>query len=203
MDRSISTAVKNKLFGTTWKSDIANLVNFKDNFSRVKNIELYLPYATYKKNSDSNLEFIYVNKENYDNIIKSEPYAVYYMILFLREGFNKQTLGIELTANAEVVPQYYNRKRWYYYEWNKHELTIRRILGTVDKGIIEKMVKELMEEYKRFYLMYCKTNWIGGHWVMSLLVINLGKVAADIAIKVAITIATAYLTEKVMKKMNN
>jgi hypothetical protein len=159
MDRTISTAAKNNLFGSTWKSDIDVLKDIKEKSSAVKNIEIYLPYAAYReKNSKSGFKFIHIDKEKYDNIIKNNLHKVFYANLFLREGFNKQIFGIELTADAVVVPQLYKRNYGYYYEWNKHELTIRRILGTYDHKKIKNMVEELMSEYKRFYWMYCETN---------------------------------------------
>jgi hypothetical protein len=156
MDRSISTPVKNNLFGTTWKSDINKLIEFKDKFSRVKNIELYLPYAAIRDDKKSNLEFSYIDEKKYKNFKRLEPEEMWFMNLFLREGHNKQTFGIELTTNAEVIPQLYNRKRWYYYSWDKKQLTIRRMLGTYNINKIERMIQELLEEYKRFYMMYCK-----------------------------------------------
>lgn len=159
MDRIISTATKSNIFGSAWKSEIDILKKIKEKSPAVKNIEVYLPYAAYRKeNSKSGLEFLYIDKENYDNIIKTNPYKIFYANLFLREGFNKQIFGIELTADAVVVPQLYKRNYGYYYEWNKHKLTIRRILGTYAHKKIEKMIQELMNEYKRFYWMYCKTN---------------------------------------------
>ncbi len=115
-----------------------------------------MPYAAYKQDRTSGLEFVYVNKNNHKRL--TNLHDIFYVILFLREGFNKQTFGIELTAEAEVIPQLYTRKHGYYYEWGKNSLTIRKVLGTFSQNKIEKMVKELMEEYKRFYLMYCKTN---------------------------------------------
>lgn len=111
-----------------------------------------------KRYVDEEYDFIYIDKEQHDNLTRFKPHSIFYVTLFLREGYNKQTLGIELTADAEVVPQLFNRKKWYYYEWDKNKLTIRRILGTYDERRIEDMVKELMQEYKRFYLMYCKTK---------------------------------------------
>jgi len=158
MDRNVSTAVKNNLFGTTWKSDIAELKILKEKLLLVKDIELYLPYAAYKQNENSQLEFMHIDKRQHNKFRKNKPYYISYMVLFLRDEFNKQTLGLELKSKAEVIPQLYTRKHWYYYEWNKHELTIRRILGTFDGNKIEKMVNELMNEYKRFYLMYCNTT---------------------------------------------
>jgi len=159
MDRNVSTPVKNNLFGTTWKSDITNLIDFKEKFLRVKNIELYLPYVAYRSYPDSKLDFMYIDEKSHKNLIKhTKPHSIFYMTLFLREGYNKQTFGIELKAGAVVIPQRYTRKKWYYYEWNKHELTIRRILGTYDVNKIERMIEELMQEYKRFYYMYCNTN---------------------------------------------
>jgi len=102
---------------------------------------------------------MYIDEKYHENLTKYiKPHSIFYMTLFLREGYNKQTLGIELKAEAVVIPQRYTRKRWYYYEWNKHELTIKRILGTYDVNKIEKMIEELMQEYKRFYYMYCNTN---------------------------------------------
>lgn len=124
----------------------------------IKGVELYLPYAAYRTYTDSQLQFTFIDKKQHDNILKYKPYSISYVVLFLRDGFNKQTLGIELKANAEVIPQLYTRKSGYYYEWNKHELMIRRILGTYDANKIERMVKELMNEYKRFYLLYCNTT---------------------------------------------
>jgi len=124
----------------------------------VKNIELYLPYAAHRTYQGSQLQFTHIDKKQLDNIIKYEPYFISYMVLFLRDNFNKQTIGIELKADAQVMPQLYTRKRWYYYEWNKHELLIRRILGTYDANKIEKMIKDLMNEFKRFYYMYCNTT---------------------------------------------
>lgn len=158
MDRSISTATKNKLFGSAWKSDIKVLNDLKKNYPGIKNIEIYLPYVAYKQNMTSMLEFTYVDEDNHENLINSNLYSVFYALLFLREGFGKQTFGIELTTEAEVIPQLYSRKHEYYYEWNKNKLTIRRMLGTFSQNKIEKMIKGLMNEYKRFYLMYCKTN---------------------------------------------
>lgn len=158
MDRNVSTAVKNNLFGSAWKSDIKTLKNFKNKFLRVKNIELFLPYAIYKQNEKDQYDFIYIDKEKHENLTRFKPHSIFYVTLFLREGYNKQTLGIELTADAEVVPQLFNRKKWYYYEWDKNKLTIRRILGTYDENRIEDMIKELMQEFKRFYLIYCKTK---------------------------------------------
>lgn len=164
MDRNVSTAVKNGLFGTTWKSDINNLTSLKDKLVRVKQIEIFLPYAAYQEYQNSNLEFIFIDEENHKIFDRrgkrnsNYPHYISYMVLFLRDDFNKQTLGIELSADVEVIPQKVTRKKWYYYEWNKHKLTIRRILGTYDTNKIEKMIHELMNEFNRFYLMYCNTK---------------------------------------------
>lgn len=97
-------------------------------------------------------------KEKQHNLFRFAVYNMFYMTLFLREGFNKQTFGLELTANVEVEPQLVTRKQEYYYIWDKQQLTIRRILGTIDPDKIEKMAQDLLNEFKRFYFMYCKTN---------------------------------------------
>jgi hypothetical protein len=107
---------------------------------------------------ESNLEFKHINKDMQEKLKVQQPKDIFYATMFLRDGFNKQTFGIELTTDAEVIPQLHNRKKWYYYSWNKNELTIRRILGTYNINKIEKMIQELLEEYKRFYMMYCKIN---------------------------------------------
>lgn len=158
MDRSISASVKGDIFGTTWKSEINNLIEFKKKFNKVKNIELYLPFITYQHYLGK-YEFMYLDtKEKQHNLFRFAVYNMFYMTLFLREGFNKQTFGLELTANVEVEPQLVTRKQEYYYIWDKQQLTIRRILGTIDPDKIEKMAQDLLNEFKRFYFMYCKTN---------------------------------------------
>ena len=120
-------------------------------------MEFYLPYAAYKRNEDSEIyDFAHIDKDLHNVFKTYVPHKIYYVILFLREGYNKQTFGIELTAETKVIPQLYDRKREYYYEWNSHKLTIKRILGTYNENKIDTMIKELMNEYKRFYLMYCK-----------------------------------------------
>jgi len=63
--------------------------------------------------------------------------------LFLKERFNKQTLGVELTTDTEVIPQLYTRKSGVYYEWGKNTLTIRQALGTYKTSKIENIVKTL------------------------------------------------------------
>jgi hypothetical protein len=120
-------------------------------------MEFYLPYAAYKSYSSSDtLDFTHIDKDLHDVFKQHSPHEIYYVVLFLREGYNKQTLGIELTTDVKLIPQLYNRKQEYYYERNSRKLTIRRILGTFNEKKIDTMVKELIKEYKRFYLMYCK-----------------------------------------------
>lgn len=155
MDRAISAATKSGIFGATWKSDVEFLKNVKNECAAIKNIEIFLPYvACRQNNSKSNLDFSYIEKQE----MITDPHEIYYATLFLREENRKQSFGIELVANVEVIPQFYSRKHIYYYEWNKQKLLIRRMLGTYVHNKIEKMIKELMGEYKRFYLMYCKTK---------------------------------------------
>jgi hypothetical protein len=157
MDRSISTPIKDRLFGTTWKSEVSEIINYKNNFTSIKNIEICLPFVVYKRRYATKLEFLYIKeKKEHTLLFRSPPSEIFYMSLFLREGHNKKTFGLELKADVNVIPQLITRKHWYYYEWDRKQLTIKRILGTNDSDKIEKMAIELLDEFKRFYYMYCK-----------------------------------------------
>lgn len=105
------------------------------------------------------LEFNYLDNEDiYTSFLSKNPINKFYMSLFIKDDFNKHNFGLDITTTTEVIPQLCNKKHSYYYVWNNKQLSIKRFLSTYDPNIIEELAKDLLNEYKRFYFMYCKTK---------------------------------------------
>lgn len=117
-------------------------------------MEILLPYVIYVNDTvNFNYKFgnIITDKIDYEKCIN-----IYYMKLIISDDFNKRNYRLSLSAEAEVIPQLFTRNFKYYYVWNKNHLKIEICLNDLNINKIEQYSVELLNEFKRFYFMYCK-----------------------------------------------
>jgi len=116
-------------------------------FSGINFISIYIPFAV-----TNSKPALFVDTRSAVHL-----YGLYdIMTLYIREEHNKKVCGMKLSFPGKYKEQRTTRLPNYFYKWNKAEVTITKLIATVNTADIEKQALELFTECRRFNFMYCE-----------------------------------------------
>lgn len=146
MDKNITPQAWRAITSSAWEDNFKELIKIKMNFSGINFMSIYIPYAVTNKYP---IEFV-------DTRIPTTLSLYDIMTLYIREEHNKKVCGMKLSFPGKYKEQRTTRLPNYFYKWNTKEVTITKLIATVNVADIEKQALELFTECRRFNFMYCE-----------------------------------------------